>query len=152
NKCRKRNRFGSAEGRIPTGSVFARRDLFAVVVHCFARWNNANELLAGLWVLTGDEPLILFARYFAGQTPLFRQLAYPITVYFTSLAVVVLLLVVVVLLVIGVGLACGKRITHRHHGCSPQKPTSRPSITSEVISAVCLWLPLPLPFPFASAV
>src|SRR5205814_1579841 len=148
NERRQRNRFRRAEGRIPTRSMFTCRDLFAIVVDCLPRRNKANELFASVRVLTGDEPLILFARYFADQTPLLGQTTYPVSVYLPALAVVVFLLVGVILLVIGLGLARRQGITHRHHRCSPQKSLSTSSIISEVISVVRL----PFPFPFAFAV
>src|SRR5207237_3854492 len=54
NQSGKRNRFRRAESRVPTGAVFARRNLFAVVVDCLTRRHKPNELFASVRVLTCD--------------------------------------------------------------------------------------------------
>ena len=51
--------------------MFGGGDFFAVVVVRFSGFDYSNELLTRVWVLTGAEPLILFALDFSCEVPFF---------------------------------------------------------------------------------
>src|SRR5439155_25292505 len=81
----------------------------------FSRLTRANELLASVRVLSGNQPFVLFASDFSFQSPLLGQSAIPLSTHFARFAVVVLLRADELLPVVILRLSSRERLTHRHH-------------------------------------
>src|SRR2546423_1699485 len=100
--------------------MLARSHFFSKIINYLPWRNRANELLTSMWVLSGNEPFVLFVLYFSLEIQFFSEPATPASFDFTGLAVVVLLSVGELLLVISVCLARRDGSAHRHHDCLPR--------------------------------
>jgi hypothetical protein len=103
-KSGQRYRLGRAEGRIPPGAVFDRRDGFV-----FMDLAMANQLFAGRWVLAFGEPSELLGSHRTGKVELSGQFAVPLPLNRVSLFPIVLFGCGEFLFVIGLRLTRGKR-------------------------------------------
>src|SRR5260370_20196047 len=95
--------------------MFAGDHLFTKVIDGLSRLNRANEFLARVRVLTGNQPLVLLALDFSLEFPFFSQTASPPSVNLARFAVVILSGACVFLLVVVLGLPHRKRPAHGHH-------------------------------------
>jgi len=77
-KCSERYRLGCAEGRVPPGAVFDRRDGLAVLCFVFMDLAMANQLFAGRWVLAFGESSELFGSHRSGKVKFTGQLTVPL--------------------------------------------------------------------------
>jgi hypothetical protein len=114
-KSGQRYRLGRAEGRIPPGAVFDRRDGLAVLCFVFMDLAMANQLFAGRWVLAFGEPGELLGSHCTGKVELSGQFAVPLPLNRVGLFPIVLFGCGEFLFVIGLGLTRGKRFGDGQH-------------------------------------